>query len=60
MRFRTNIFFDEFGGSAKSRPKIAKIRDFGRQMVSACYFGEGSAAEAVRRGGENGGFFKNC
>ena len=42
-------------GPAKSRPTIAMINDFGRQIDSSCLFLEGSAGEAVCRGRERVG-----
>ena len=51
------MLFDVFG-SAKSRPKIAMISDFGRQIDSGWLVLEGSAAEAACRGRERVGVLK--
>ena len=42
-------------GSAKSRPEITTISDFGRQIEKRWLVWEGSAGEEVCQGGEKGG-----
>ena len=47
-----------FSGSAKSRPTIAMISDFGRQIDPGRLVLEGSAGEAACRGRERVGVLK--
>ena len=52
------MFFDEFGGSAKSLSNNVNVSDFGGQFDSGRYIWEASAGEAVCRGEERGGIIE--